>query len=134
MGGYGALKLGLTLPERFGKIGAMSAVADIAWVGRKEGNMDDLEVASIFTSRTGMIGTDDDLHVLLKKPAPACGRPQLYMRCGDADFLIRENREFVKLAAEAGNWDLDYAEAPGEAHTWEFWMAQLPGIFDFFSK
>ena len=133
MGGYGALKLGLRCPERFSKIGAMSSVADISWVGRPEGCMDDLEVASIYGSRTGMIGTEDDLFTLLEKPAPACGFPQLRMRCGDADMLIGENRDFVQRAQKA-QLDLDYAESPGDAHTWEFWMAELPGIFDFFSK
>ena len=133
MGGYGALKLGLRCPERFSKIGAMSAVADISWVGRPEGTMSDVEVASIFGSRTGMIGTEDDLYTLLDRSAPECGRPALRMRCGDADFLISENREFVKRAQSA-NWSVDYAESPGDGHTWEFWMAELPGIFDFFSK
>ena len=48
MGGYGALKLGLRQPERFSKVASMSAVADIGWVGRAEGNMSDVEVASIY--------------------------------------------------------------------------------------
>ncbi|MBE6368285.1 MAG: esterase family protein [Lentisphaerae bacterium] len=134
MGGYGALKLGLRHPERFAKVASMSAVADISWVGRKEGSMSDEEVASIFGSRTAMIGTDDDLFELLKKSAPASGRPQLMVRCGDADILIEENREFVRRAAEAGNWQLDYAESPNDGHSWEYWMATLPEIFDFFSK
>ena len=134
MGGYGALKLGLRHPERFSRIGAMSAVADIGWAGREAGGMSDLEIGAIFGSRTGMLGGENDLFELLKKPAPACGRPQLRMRCGDADILIGENREFVRRAAAAGNWDLDYEETPLAAHTWEFWMAQLPGIFEFFSK
>ena len=79
------------------------------------------------------IGTEDDLYTLLDRSAPECGRPALRMRCGDADFLISENREFVKRAQSA-NWSVDYAESPGDGHTWEFWMAELPGIFDFFSK
>ena len=47
---------------------------------------------------------------------------------------IGENREFVRRAAAAGNWDLDYEETPLAAHTWEFWMEKLVEIFDFFSK
>ena len=134
MGGYGALKLGMRCPERFGKIGAMSAVADIGWAGRPEGCMSDVEVASIFGSRTGMLGGDDDLFVLMQKPAPACGRPELLLRCGDADILIAENREFVKRLQQTGGWKFDYAETPGAGHTWEFWMEKLMEIFDFFSK
>lgn len=133
MGGYGALKLGLRQMERFSKIGAMSAVADISWVGRPEGGMSDVEVASIFGSRTGMIGTEDDLFTLLEKTVPACGRPQLRMRCGDADFLVEDNRRFVERA-RAADWNVDYAESPNEGHSWEFWMRELAGIFDFFSK
>ena len=133
MGGYGALKLGLRCPERFGRIGAMSSVADISWVGRPGGGMSDEEVASIYGSRSGMTGTDDDLFTWLEKPAPACGRPLLKMSCGDADFLINDNREFVKRAQSAG-WCVDYSETADIGHCWEFWMAQLPGIFEFFSK
>ncbi len=134
MGGYGALKLGLRMPEKFGKIGAMSAVADIGWAGRKEGCMCDQEIISIFGSHTAMLGTDDDLFELLKRPAPACGRPDIMMRCGDKDILIEENREFIRRASEAGNWNIDYAETPGAGHSWEFWMDKLVEIFDFFSK
>ena len=134
MGGYGALKLGMRCPERFARIGAMSAVADIGWAGRKEGCMSDVEVESIFGSRTAMLGGENDLFELLKKPVPACGRPEFMVRCGDADILIAENREFVKRAAAAGNWNVDYAECPGAGHAWEYWMSTLVEIFDFFSK
>ena len=134
MGGYGALKLGMRFPEKFAKIGAMSAVADISWAGRKEGMMCDEEVISIFGSRTAMIGTEDDLFTLLEKPVPACGRPELMMRCGTADILIEENREFVRRAEAAGNWSVDYKETPDAIHTWTYWMPTLEEIFDFFSK
>lgn len=134
MGGYGALKLGLTYPERFGKIGAMSAVADIAWVGRKAGGMSDAEVNNLFGSRTGMTGTENDLFTLLEKPVPASGRPELMLRCGDADGLVDDNREFVRRAQLAGNWQVDYAETPGIGHCWEFWMEKIVEIFDFFNK
>ena len=134
MGGYGALKLGMRHPERFAKIGAMSAVADISWAGRKEGCMCDEEVISIFGSRTAMIGTDDDLFTLLEKPVPECGRPDLMLRCGTADILIEENREFVRRAAAAGNWNVDYKETPDAIHTWTYWMPVLDEIFEFFSK
>ena len=134
MGGYGALKLGMKYPERFAKIGAMSAVADISWAGRKEGNMSDQEVISIFGSRTAMTGSEDDLFVLLEKPAPECGRPEIMMHCGTADILIKENREFVQRAQTAGNWQLYYKETPDAVHTWSYWMVVLEEIFDFFSK
>lgn len=134
MGGYGALKLGMRFPEKFAKIGAMSAVADISWAGRKEGMMCDQEIISIFGSKTAMIGTEDDLFTLLEKPVPQCGRPELMMRCGTADILIEENREFVRRAAAAGNWSVDYKETPDAIHTWTYWMPTLEEIFDFFSK
>ena len=96
--------------------------------------MCDQEIISIFGGHTAMLGTDDDLFELLKRPAPACGRPDIMMRCGDKDILIEENREFIRRASEAGNWNVDYAETPGAGHTWEFWMDKLVEIFDFFSK
>ena len=133
MGGYGALKLGLRQPERFACIGAMSAVADIAWVGRKEGCMCDAEVNNMFGSRTGMTGTENDLFELLKTPAPACGFPELVLRCGDSDMLIEDNREFVRKLQNT-NIKFDYAETPGAGHEWPYWMAKLDEIFACFSR
>lgn len=132
MGGYGALKLGLRQPERFAKIAAMSAVADIGWVGRPEGGMDDTEVAAIFGSRTGMLGTDDDLFELLKRFTPGATRPELWMRCGVDDGLVTTNREFRDRAAAAGGWKIDYRELPG-VHDWNFWLGVMPELLDFFT-
>lgn len=134
MGGYGALKLGLRHPERFGKIAAMSAVTDIGWVGRPEGGMSDVEVAAIFGSRTAMTGTDNDLLELPGRFAPGAVRPELWMRCGGDDVLIEYNREFRNRLAAAGGWKLDYGETPGAGHNWDFWLSQLPAMLDFIEK
>ena len=133
MGGYGALKLGLSFPERFSGVAAFSAVADIAWAGRKEGGMTDDEIMGIFGGRDAMIGTDDDLFVLLRRPVPSCGRPAVMMRCGDRDGLVRENRDFIRRASDCG-WMIDYAECPGAGHNWDFWTPRLNDIFDFFQR
>jgi len=131
MGGYGALKLGLRHPERFGKIAALSAVTEIGWVGRPEGNMEDAEVAAIFGSRTGMLGTDNDLFELLRRFAPGAIRPELWMRCGSDDVLIEYNREFRTRIAAASGWRLDYSETPGAGHNWDFWLSQFSAMLDF---
>jgi S-formylglutathione hydrolase FrmB len=133
MGGYGALKMALNFPERFSKVAVLSAAADISWLSSSTGGMSDLELSSIFGSPTGMIGNEHDLFELLKRPVPACGRPELMMRCGDADMLIEGNREFVKRAA-AANWQTDYQEIPGKIHNWDCWTPLMPEIFEFFSK
>ena len=133
MGGYGALKMALNFPERFSKVAVLSAAADISWLSRPGGGMFDVELCSIFGSTTGMIGNEHDLFELLKRPVPACGRPQLWMRCGDADMLIDGNREFVKRAT-AASWQANYQEIPGKIHNWDCWTPLMPEIFDFFSK
>ena len=133
MGGYGALKMALNFPERFSKVAVLSAAGDISWLSRRGGGMSDVELSSIFGSPTGMIGNEHDLFELLKRPASACGRPELWMRCGDMDMLIDGNREFVKRAA-AVNWQADYQEIPEKIHNWDCWTPLMPEIFEFFSK
>ena len=95
--------------------------------------MTDDEIMGIFGGRDAMVGTDDDLFVLLRRPVPACGRPAVMMRCGDRDGLVRENRDFIRRASDCG-WMIDYAECPGAGHNWDFWTPRLNDFFDFFQR
>ena len=72
MGGYGAFKMALTFPERFGAAVSMSGVLDI--VRRAchptPGETSDIDFKGIFLQGRTLEGTDDDLFALLKKQSP----------------------------------------------------------------
>jgi len=122
MGGYGALKLALRRPERFGHCAAFSGalrpeqllrVADRKELQPEFGNM--------FGNEADFLGGENDLFTLAEKAAalPEEQRTALHLFCGSEDFLIAHNREFHARLDRLG-YPHDYTEAPG-VHCWEFW-------------
>ncbi len=123
MGGYGALKLALTHPERFAAAGSFSGAVDIADMGHR--NAESLaNMRRIFGDVEGIAGSDNDLFHLLEKNAACPRRPRLYVSCGTADFLYHQHQKFVP-AARALGWDVTHAEKPGATHEWGFWDEQI---------
>ena len=123
MGGYGAMKLALTYPERFGAAASFSGVVDIADMSHrsKDGL---LQMDRIFGSRESIAGTDNDLFHLLKKNASAKAKPRLYVSCGTKDFLYHQHEKFVPAAKKLG-WDVTSYEKPDEVHSWIFWDEEI---------
>lgn len=127
MGGYGALKCGLTYPEQYAGIGAFSAVCDI----------DDsvkMKFASIkLNELSAIIGEDlvvpDDCN--LYKLADKCSAsPKILMTCGTSDILYPQNIKF-KSHLEDIKMDITYQEWEGD-HTWEFWDTSIEMALEFF--
>lgn len=124
MGGYGALHLALTRPERFcACIGLSSAmVIDNAASGKKRPG-DPLPpglALEIFGDPTKLKDSDRDLiaqYKRLKKSGVEI--PRIYMAVGTEDFLLAANRRFVS-ELKAMDADLIYEEGPGN-HNWFFW-------------
>ena len=121
MGGYGAMKLALRLPEKFGAAASLSGVLDItARVKRVEiGSL--AYWNSIFGSVQELENSDDDLFPLIDRVAllPKEQQPKLFACCGTEDFLYQDNLNAVAKMRAAG-LDLTYEEGPG-THSWEFW-------------
>ena len=130
MGGYGAMKLALTYPERFGAAASFSGVTDIADMShRSEQSL--LQMDRIFGSHDSIAGTDDDLLYLLKKNAKAKHKPRLYVSCGTKDFLYENNLEFRDYALAKGDaLDYSYSETEGLAHEWAFWDAEIEKLLN----
>lgn len=154
MGGYGALKIGLTLPEEFSVVGGLSAGCDrlailpdavktlssIEELRAKKDELDPRVYGSAmnffvnFGSPAEFAKNDADNLFLLAEKAKASGKtlPKLIIRCGTEDALALEpNRKFKKCLNEL-KIENDYAEFPG-IHSWEFWdthiqyvLSQLP--------
>jgi putative tributyrin esterase len=129
MGGYGALKLGLTHPDRYAAVATLSGATDIAreaaaaedpvWAGYLRGIFgDDLKAVP---------GSKHDMFHLAEKVAASAGpKPRLYQCCGTEDFLYPANLRFRDHVRTLG-LDLTYDEGPG-MHEWGYWDRQIQQV------
>lgn len=123
MGGYGALKMGLSHPERFAAIGSFSGCVDLAdMTHRSQDSLANME--RIFGDLTKVPGSEHDMLHLLQKHAALKTKPRLYIACGTADFLYHQHQKFVPLAKSLG-WSVTSLDKPGATHEWGFWDEQI---------
>ncbi len=123
MGGYGAMKLALTFPERYAAAGCFSGALDIADMsGRTKESL--ANMARVFGDPDAVAGSENDLLYLLKKNAGAPVKPRLWISCGKKDFLYQQHKKVVRALKDAG-WDLTHDEVPGYAHEWSFWDREI---------
>jgi S-formylglutathione hydrolase FrmB len=115
MGGYGAMKLGLTHPDRYAAVASLSGALDIHLLTSSA-----LEHQELSRKVFGSVGPGerDDLFALLLGVEPDAV-PPLHVSCGTEDHLVEGNRRFTEAASELG-LDVTVDLRPGE-HTWELW-------------
>jgi S-formylglutathione hydrolase FrmB len=118
MGGYGALKLALTHPERYAAAASLSGALDLVQIA-EDPDRDEL-IGRVFDHR---IGAGDDLFALLES---ASGLPPLHVSCGTEDVLYAANQKFV-TAARAADVDVTIDFRPGE-HVWSLWDAVIQDV------
>ncbi len=135
MGAYGAIKLGLRLPEKFAAVAGLSALADL----KKRFRSPDTaswkpELRRIFGSPAKLAKMDNDLFVLAEK-ALASGKtlPEILSICGTEDFMISDNRHFNRHMKKIAYPGFHCFEYPG-SHTWEFWDEYIQNVLDFFTS
>lgn len=119
MGGYGALKLGLTHPERYAGVASLSGAVDVHVVKTPE--RAEL-LARVFG---GAIPPEADLLALLADIEPATV-PPLFLGCGTEDVLQAANTRFAAAATKAG-LDVTTDFRPGE-HEWGLWDATIRDV------
>ncbi len=118
MGGYGAVKLALTHPERYAAAASLSGTLDIRYMADRE------DRAAIWhRAFDGVIQEPNDLFTLLTA-APSV--PPLYIGCGTSDGLLGANERFIEAATEAGV-DVTADLRPGD-HEWSLWDAQIADV------
>ncbi len=122
MGGYGAMKLALTFPERYAAAASFSGALDYAH-GGTDSHVLDFTLKNIFGDENPA-GTDADLFYLMKKNADAPRKPRLYVSCGTNDFIYDQTTAFVPAVKEAG-WDVSYFEKPDAIHEWAYWDEEI---------
>lgn len=130
MGGYGAMRLALTYPEKFAAAasfsGAVDLIDEIRYLAedRKEnwkrvmGDLNKLE------------NTEVDNIYLMKKNADAPHKPKLYVSCGTKDFLYPQHERFVPALRECG-WEVTNYEKPDAVHEWGFWDEQIKTFIEY---
>ena len=123
MGGYGAMKLALSFPERFGVAACFSGALDIADTYRS-GRHQTAEQTRIFGDTSTLPGSDNDLFHLLEKNAKSAKKPRLYVSCGTADFLYHQFKKFLPAAEKAG-WNVTSYEEADVGHEWAFWDREI---------
>jgi len=124
MGGYGALKVGLKYPQMFAAVASLSGAAGAArWQHHPFEDPDFQKlIEGVFGPRDNPERARNDPFLLVRN-LPATAVPQLYLSIGSQDFLLDENREFVRLLAEL-KIPYEYREIPGK-HEWPVWDSQI---------
>lgn len=126
MGGYGALKLGLALPQRYAAVAALSAplLLDQAMERHADPNFT-RELHNIFGDRETLVSGIGNLAGLAERIAPETA-PAIYVGCGEEDFFFRANEEFItRFGRKLG---IRYAPEPGAAHTWDYWDGAIRDV------
>ena len=127
MGGYGAVKIGLSRPEKYAGIGALSGVLDYDSFAKMIRNnewpdMSSEELDVLFDENTPL--------KLAEKAVRLERKPKLIQLCGTEDFLYENNQTFRKHLQKIG-YEHTYREGPGE-HAWPYWDKAVQYVFMFF--
>ncbi len=127
MGGYGAMRLALTYPERFAAAASFSGGVNISGIFRRHQGG---ETFRVFGEQQDVGGTEADLMYLMKKNAGSKVKPRLYVSCGTKDFLYDDHRTFVPALIENG-WKVTRYDEPEAVHEWGFWDREIRKFIDF---
>jgi len=123
MGGYGALKLGLSHPERYAAVASLSGAVDVnRLVAEGFGG----DIKNIVGDAKSVAGTSIDLFALAERVASQPGAPLLYQCCGTEDFLYEDNVRFRDHCRKLG-LPLTYEEEPGD-HEWGYWDLKIQKV------
>jgi len=118
MGGYGAFKFALSLPETFCAAASLSGALDIRPGKSTIGPLFDNIFGEEFDDK-------NDLFYLAKNCNP---KPKLYMWCGTEDFLYQANVKMKPYLEELG-YDLTYEESTGD-HQWKYWDEKIQTVLN----
>lgn len=128
MGGYGALRIGLSHPEMFASINSHSGAVLAGTIGqRKDGPMMSSEWLAIFGETPA--GSDHDLVTLAKRVHAGTTQPKILIDCGVDDFLIDQNRG-LETELQTIGLEHTYREFPG-VHDWNYWDLHIREALEF---
>lgn len=131
MGGYGSLKFGMKYPEMFTLIGSFSgALGATSWTEKTAGAIGKSMDAVFGVDPAAASRASNDIFKMARELTPdkVKSLPYIYQSCGTEDFLIQNNRDFLKLLNDA-KVPHEYREHPG-IHDWVFWDDQVREFLD----
>lgn len=134
MGGYGAMRNGLKYHDTFGYIAALSGLLILDDFPERDNSSETFFHRRDFAE--SMLGDLDKLLESDKSPkfilkqllAEGAKVPKMYLACGDEDFLLSNNQEFVEFLHENG-LDAAFEIGPGN-HNWDFWDTYIKKAID----
>ncbi|VEU80038.1 alpha/beta hydrolase [Haploplasma axanthum] len=133
MGGYGALKIALTYPERFKGVASLSGAVNVLRMFdiHENSNRKDL-FKGIFGSREDAYSNEDiDLYKIIKRKKPE--NLDILFMCGKDDFLYQDNKKF-DLFLKNNNIEHTFIENEGN-HNWDYWSENIKLVLKhFFDK
>ncbi|MCD9025933.1 alpha/beta hydrolase [Cohnella silvisoli] len=125
MGGYGAMKLGLSFPDRFAAVASLSGALDVNRLAVETFSND---IQHIFSDPSTIPGSSADLFALAERVAGSNSSPLLYQCCGTEDFLYEDNIRFREHCLKL-ELPLVYEEEPGD-HEWGYWDRKIQRVLD----
>lgn len=129
MGGYGAMKLGLSRPSRYAAVASLSGVLGIEHVYDGGEPSEFLhEMDSVYGGKEQLVAGPGNLSRLAQRLSRTPARaPKIYMACGTEDFLFEQNERFFQRFGQA--LSIEYHTEPG-AHTWDFWDRNIERVIN----
>ena len=128
MGGYGALRLALSHPDKFAAVASFSGALDyvhrLRESGKPRSRISKAEWNFIAGPASDAEGSASDLFHLAKRAASRRGpKPVVWLGCGTEDDIIGDTRAFHRHLDSLG-WKHHSEESPG-VHDWAYWDAQI---------
>jgi len=124
MGGYGAIKLALSHPDRYQAAASLSGSLDISSVHHLFPD----DFANCFGTPDEFKGSQNDLFTLAEQAARHDNPPLLFQCCGTEDFLYEGNIAFRDHARQL-QLPLTYEEEPG-THEWGYWDMKIQRVLN----
>lgn len=123
MGGYGAFKMAINLPDRYAAGASLSGLLDIAgdWA-RNSDFFSDVFGENFVNPPDNILASVDKLVA----ETPKGKWPKLFQFCGTEDFLYQDNRIFQAHVKKVG-LPVAYREGPG-GHSWDIWDARIQDV------
>ena len=135
MGGYGALRLALSVSERFGGAFALSPLVDLKRaITRGNSAIAAEEMRNVFGPPEEQISRGNDLFSLAKHVRECGAPPKLGICCGKEDLLYQDSVDLCRYLRELDWPELQSSLDDEGKHDWSFWSSQLPALLEFCRK
>ncbi len=126
MGGYGALKIGLTYPNKYQKIASLSGAIDVDRLYELNENHPKKGLFDLSFGKFPIKGTTNDIYHLVELAVDENHMPDLYLACGKDDFLYEDHLRFKAFLNEK-NVPFIHKETSG-GHEWRLWDLYIQDV------